>query len=53
MNTNGKFAGMTVDDCIQLQILPYNIRRLFTGGRQGVAATELLAYNNSLSADGG
>ena len=48
-DTRSRSAGMTVNDCNQLQVLQNSVNRLITGARYGVATAELLNSTNTLS----
>jgi hypothetical protein len=45
----GRSAGMTVNDCDQLQVLENSVNRRITGARYGVAKAYLLSSTNTLS----
>ena len=47
-DNRGRSAGMTMNDCNQLQILQYSVNRLITGARYGVGTADLLSNTNTL-----
>ena len=47
-DTRGWLAGITVNDCNQLQVLQNSVNRLITGARDGVATADLLSSTNTL-----